>query len=360
MIARRKSSWGAMTGLALALAVVTHPAIAATADVAANPPPPQGSGQPSAFDVHEGTSYAVAVSPDGRWLAFYLQGSLWVVSTKGGAARRITDYYNDAHLPVWSPDGSRLAYYAYREGNYNLWTVRPDGSDARQLTLGEYDDREPVWSPDGATIAFASDRGGAYNIWAVDVAGGVPRQLTSGPREDRAPAWSNDGHTIAFSATQGGASALYSIPASGGAAVQLHAAPAGARFDAPSYAPDGRLAYVAQDATGSHLVMGDTPVSGGENVFPFRATWQGGQTYYISDGLIRRRSGTHLETVPFSARLEVTRPDYPRVQRDFTSTAPRRVVGIDHPALSPDGQKIAFVALGDLWVVSSQAASRNN
>ena len=316
MIARRKSSWGAMTGLALALAVVTHPAIAATADVAANPPPPQGSGQPSAFDVHEGTSYAVAVSPDGRWLAFDLQGSLWVVSTKGGAARRITDYYNDAHLPVWSPDG--------------------------------------------ATIAFASDRGGAYNIWAVDVAGGVPRQLTSGPREDRAPAWSNDGHTIAFSATQGGASALYSIPASGGAAVQLHAAPAGARFDAPSYAPDGRLAYVAQDATGSHLVMGDTPVSGGENVFPFRATWQGGQTYYISDGLIRRRSGTHLETVPFSARLEVTRPDYPRVQRDFTSTAPRRVVGIDHPALSPDGQKIAFVALGDLWVVSSQAASRNN
>lgn len=339
--------------LAAAQAVLTPP-VTAAADPSPNPPPPAGSGQPVAFDVHQGTSYSVAVSPDGRWLAFDLQGSLWVLAAEGGTAHRITDYFGDAHLPVWSPDGSRLAYYAFREGNYHLWSVRPDGSDAQPLTQGDHDDREPAWSPDGSTIAFASDRGGAYNIWTIDASGGTPRQLTSGPREDRAPSWSVDGKTIAFSATQAGASALYSVAVSGGVAAQLRAAPVGARFDAPSYAPDGQLAYVVLDASGSRLVVGDAPVSASENVFPFRATWQGGQAWYTSDGVIRRRSGTQLATVPFAAQLEATRPDYVRARRDFTSTAPRRVLGIQHPALSPDGQKIAFVALGDLWLVSSR------
>jgi Tol biopolymer transport system component/imidazolonepropionase-like amidohydrolase len=346
-----------MTVLSRAVAGLILAALAGTsaaAQVPANPPPPQGSGAPIAFDVHEGTSYAVAVSPDGRWLAFDLQGSLWVVASAGGPARRITDYYNDAHLPVWAPDGSRLAYYAYRDGNYNLWTVRPDGGDARELTQGEHDDRDPAWSPDGRTIAFASDRGGAYAIWLLDAAGGTPRPLTSGAREDRAPAWSADGATIAFAGTAGSTSAIYTVPAGGGTPVQVKPAPAGARFDAPSFAPDGRLAYVAQDAAGSRLVIGDAPVSGSENVFPFRATWQGGQAWYISDGLIRRRAGAKRATVPFTARLEVTRPDYVRARRDFTSTAPRRVLGVDHPALSPDGKRIAFVALGDVWLVSSE------
>jgi hypothetical protein len=160
------------------------------APLAAHAVPPirrRQAGGTTAFDVHAGTSYSVSVSPDGQWLAFDLQGSLWVVPAKGGEARRITDYFNDAHLPVWSPDGSRLAYYAYRDGDYDLWTVRPDGSDARQLTHGEDDDRDPAWSPDGKTVAFASDRDGSYDIWAVDVASGATRRSPEGPREDRAP-----------------------------------------------------------------------------------------------------------------------------------------------------------------------------
>jgi Tol biopolymer transport system component len=177
----------------------------------ANLPPPGGE-TPVAFDVHAGTSYAVSVSPDGQWLAFDLQGSLWVIPAKGGEAKRITDYFNDAHLPTWSPDGSRIAYYAYRDGDYDLWTAKADGSDARQLTHGEFDDREPSWSPDGKSIAFASERGGGYDIWTVDVATGALTQLTKGPREDRAPAWSADSGTIVFS----GAGSLYSVPAKGG------------------------------------------------------------------------------------------------------------------------------------------------
>jgi WD40 repeat protein len=335
---------GAVSVAALALAT-TSPACAAAPSIRR-----RRAGATQAFDVHEGTSYSVSVSPDGQWLAFDLQGSLWV-SRQGGAAKRITDYFNDAHLPVWSPDGSRLAYYAYRDGDYDLWTVRPDGSDARQLTHGEDDDRDPAWSPDGKTVAFASDRDGSYDIWAVDVASGATRQITRcarGPRPRMERGWPD--HRI-FRYGRRAERHLHR-PASGGEATALRA-PSGAHYDAPSYGPKGELAYVCAGQCGQP--SGDRRQAGqrqGECLsLPCRLA--GGSAYYISDGLIRRRSGT-VTTVPFSARLEATKPEYIRAKRDFTSTAPRRVLGIDHPTLSPDGQRIAFAALGDLWLVSSQ------
>ena len=56
--------------------------------------------------VHEGTSMAVAVSPDGRMLAVDLQGSIWTLPAAGGAATRITDIFNDARQPTFSPTAS--------------------------------------------------------------------------------------------------------------------------------------------------------------------------------------------------------------------------------------------------------------
>lgn len=336
------------TGLALGVAFALS--AQARASAPANPPPPGGE-TPIPVSVHAGTSYAVAASPDGKWLAFDLQGSLWILPSKGGEARRITDYFNDAHLPTWSPDSAQLAYYAFRDGKYDLWTIRPDGTGRRQLTHGEFDDRDPAWSPDGKAIAFASERAGGYDIWRLDLANGQTTQLTSGPREDRNPAWSADGTTIVFSGSQGANTAIYAVAAGGGEARVLRPPVAGLRVDSPSLDRGGALAYVAQDADGSHLEIDGKRVSGEENVFPFRATWSGDTLVYVSDGVVRRRSGTRLATVPFTAQLEVTRPSYARAKRDFTSTAPRRVLGIDHPALSPAGDTIAFVALGDIYTV---------
>ena len=59
---------------------------------------------PVTVTVDEGTSIAVAVSPDGKMLAVDLQGSIWVLPATGGPAKRITDLFNDARQPVWSPE----------------------------------------------------------------------------------------------------------------------------------------------------------------------------------------------------------------------------------------------------------------
>jgi Tol biopolymer transport system component len=320
-------------------------------------------GERLAFDVHEGTSMSAAVSPDGRSLAVDLQGSLWIIPTRGGRAKRITDLFNDARQPVWSPDGKRITFFGYRDGTYDLYSIAPDGSDMRRLTEGVADDREPAWSPDGKFIAFSSDRSGAptasYDIWTLEVATGALRRITSGDGEDRLPTWSPDGRQIAFSSVRGPSTAIYAVTLADLRETVLKQG--AAKLDAPSWGPDGKLAYVASDAQGSRLEIDGVSVSGTENVFPFRVSWQPKQAfYYVSDGRIRRRSGGKLTTVPFAANLEVLRPQYARAKRDWDSTAPRRALGILKPTLSPDGKSIAFVALGDLYVVPVSGGKPTN
>ena len=133
--------------------------------------------------VHEGTSMSVAVSPDGRTLAIDMQGSIWTLPSTGGPATRITDVFNDARQPAWSPDGRWIAYFAYRDGGYDIWAVAPDGSNQHRLTWGTFDDREPAWSHDGTRLAFSSDRGDPlgsdYNIWVPDIRTGALAQVTT-------------------------------------------------------------------------------------------------------------------------------------------------------------------------------------
>lgn len=323
----------------------------------ANLPPPGGE-KPVAFDVHEGTSMAVSVSPDGKWLAVDLQGSLWIIPAKGGKAVRITDYFNDARQPVWAPDGKSLAYFAYREGGYDLWTVKPDGSDARKLTQGAYDDREPAFSPDGRMIAFSSDRSGNYDIWTLDLASGTITQVSRNPREDRMPTWSPDGARIAYSGTDGTKTGLYATTLATGVESPLRAVEG--KVDAPSFGPGGELAYVVQDASGSRLEIDGTTVSGTENVFPFRVSWGKTGYYYVADGKLRHRTGSKLATIPFAATLEYVKPQYARARRDWDSDAPRKALGIVHPTISPDGSRIAFVALGDLYMMSTKGGVPEN
>ena len=71
---------------------------------------------------------AAALSPDGRTVAIDLLGALWTYDAAGGPARRILEDGYDARLPVWAPDGKRLAFQAYHRDTWHLWVVNADGS----------------------------------------------------------------------------------------------------------------------------------------------------------------------------------------------------------------------------------------
>src|SRR5688572_28363048 len=159
------------------------------------PPSPKPAASPRTIDVtvREGTSMSVSISPDGRTIATDMQGSIWTMPATGGAMTRITDVFNDARQPRWSPDGRTIVFFAYRDGGYDIWAINPDGSNQRKLTWGTFDDREPIYSHDGTRIAFSSDRGAAlgsdYNIWTLDLKSGDLKQITKGDSEDFMPSW---------------------------------------------------------------------------------------------------------------------------------------------------------------------------
>ena len=136
-------------------------------------------------------------------------------------ATRLTDPFNDARQPTWSPDGQWITFFAYRDGGYAIWSIAPDGSKQHKLTWGPFDDREPVWSHDGTRLAFASDRGNPlgsdYNIWVMDVATGAFTQLTTDPAEDSMPTWSPDDQEIAFASTRDHGTAVWAVNVATGA-----------------------------------------------------------------------------------------------------------------------------------------------
>ena len=320
--------------------------------------------------VHEGTSMSVAVSPDGRTLAIDLQGSIWTLPSTGGAATRITDLFNDARQPTWSPDGKWITYFAYRDGGYDVWAIAPDGSNQHKLTWGPFDDREPIWSHDGTRVAFSSDRGSPlgsdYNIWTLDVRGGDLRQVTKNAADDYMPSWSPDDKEIAFASSREEGQAVWSVNVADGTERKVDAPSTAGRVDAPSWGPDGQIVYhvgrgggrgaAASGPESSRYELGRRSLTGSENVFAFRASWASPTTfYYVSDGKIRRRDikAQRADTIEFSATLQVTRAadTYVRRKRDFTSTVPRQALGIVRPAISPDGKQIAFAALGDIYVM---------
>ncbi|HKB13557.1 MAG TPA: amidohydrolase family protein [Vicinamibacterales bacterium] len=321
--------------------------------------------------VHEGTSMSVGVSPDGRTLAIDLQGSIWTLPAAGGTAKRITDVFNDARQPTWSPDGRWITFFAYRDGGYDIWAIAPDGSNQHKLTWGPFDDREPIWSHDGTRIAFSSDRGSPlgsdYNIWTLDVKSGALTQITKDPADDYMPSWSPDDKEIVFATTRDELQSLWVASVADGTERRLGAvSTGGGRMDAPSWGPDGEIVYHLAQGGGrgaggglpdaSRYEVGHKSITGTENVFAFRASWASKDTfYYVSDGKIRRRTigADRPETIEFSATLQVTRAagSYTRRKRDFTSTLAKQALGIVAPKLSPDGKQIAFAALGDIYVM---------
>ena len=310
--------------------------------------------------LREGTNMAAALSPDGRTVLLDLQGSLWSMPVSGGSATRLIEEYLDARQPSWSPDGKRVAFQGYADGVWHIYVMNADGSGVRAITSGAFDDREPSWSRDGSRIAFSSDRSGNYDIFDLDVAAGTVRQLTTNPANDYNPAYSPVNASIAFVTEREDRRGVWAIDAETRSERSL--APAAGVLSAPSWTPDGsKVIYNVIANYRSNLVLDGRELTRDEDVFPFRAQWISATEFlYTADGKVKRRSttGTAATPIEFTAAVSFTRTPYTPMKRDFDARGAQPVRGITSPVISPDGTQVAFLALGDLWLMPIGGTAR--
>jgi dipeptidyl aminopeptidase/acylaminoacyl peptidase len=128
--------------------------------------------------------------------------------------------------PSWSPDDKQVIYSRGGPEGQNLYLVSADGGAPRPFLAG--DGGLPVWSHDGTRIAFSSSRSGKFqllralglaqpiNIWTANAGGGDVRQVTDSSVNFVDASWSPDGTQLAFTAFPG--PRVMTVPASGGEA----------------------------------------------------------------------------------------------------------------------------------------------
>jgi eukaryotic-like serine/threonine-protein kinase len=112
-------------------------------------------------------------------------------------ARPITERqsrFNEVHL---SPDGRHLGA-TITGANDEIWIGDVERDTFARLAFG-WNNSSPVWSPDGTRVAFSSDRAGAYNLFLQPADGSAPpERVTSGANVQLSSSWSPDGRILAF------------------------------------------------------------------------------------------------------------------------------------------------------------------
>ncbi|MCP1727593.1 Tol biopolymer transport system component/imidazolonepropionase-like amidohydrolase [Natronospira proteinivora] len=344
------------------------------------------------FQTDEGSWISVDIHPDGETLLFDLLGDLYTMPLAGGKAAPLLVGPAFESQAIYSPDGRHIAFISDRDGNENLWLARSDGTQARPLS--RLDDNteftSPEWSADGESVLVSRIRPdfGALRIWQYPVDGSKARQITEA-RESPEQAREERISTVGAAAASDGEYLYYARRAGfvkpggefrpweivrrhldSGQETAIITAPGGALR--PVLSPDDRfLAYVTRQDGQSALRLRDldngqdrelaAPLQDDQqdawatmDLMPRHAFTPDGESlvYHGRDGKLRRidiNSG-QTQILPFQVDVELAIG--PSMHQAIeVETGPVRARLIQSPALSPDGQRIAFTAMSGLYVM---------
>ncbi len=170
--------------------------------------------------------------------------------------------------PVWSPDGTRIAFSRTSEdGSTGIWVMNADGSGEHRLTVNRRGlDEQPSWSPDGRTIVFSRVRfqttepdpvasEDARDLYAIPADGGDPVVVLGGRTDDFAPAWSPDGTRIAFTRLAHGIPEIWTLEPGDGVPSRLTSYARGAWRAV--WTPDGAHLLLLEVGGGVSVVSAD-------------------------------------------------------------------------------------------------------
>ncbi len=292
-------------------------------------------------------------SPDGRYFVHTdsESGDLVIRDLKSGESRLLTrdagagGHYVSAFAPVFSPDGSQVAYQWWSDPKTSLRLIGSDGSNMRVLMDSTQRPIPVAWSPDGKWIALGLwNQDNSTQIALISAVDGAVTQLKStGWKRPGIGGFSPDGRFLVYSLPDSNPSAsdggIFAIAADGGQETALVQGPATDKQ--PRWTPDGRAVVFASDRSGANglwsiRVANGKPQGSPElvranvgDIYPFGFD-QNGSYYY---GTYNRQVDVYFSGIDPETLDTVTEPV--RVADKF--------VGSNWgPAWSPDGQFIAF------------------
>ena len=131
-----------------------------------------------------------AISPDGSTIAFSYNADIYAVATNGGKATRLTTHSAYDAKPVWSHDGSKIAFSSNRNGNFDVFVMSSKGENVKRLTFHSADDWPSDFSQKDDAVWFNSIRMDSQKsllfhqlgeLYSVGLDANAPKQLLSIP-----------------------------------------------------------------------------------------------------------------------------------------------------------------------------------
>ena len=367
-------------------------------------------------------------SPDGAWLAYSVttanveadkqQSDLWRVSWDGARRQALTRTPEASEwLPLWSPDGRKLAFLSDRGGEdavTQIWIMSATGGRARRLTDFPGGVEDFVWAPDGRRLAviandperpagtpapanpppIVTDRyqfkedGRGYlthrrmHLYVFDLSTRTARLLTPGDHDEQLPAWSPDGRTIAYVTKRGVDpdrtlnSDIYLISPDGGAERQLTTFP-GSDLDPywesrPSWSPDStRIAYLQSgedrwiyyapwQLAVVEIESGRASVPAPIDLCFYKPRWSPDGRSVLA--LIEHNRVTHLSRIDVESGAVTSLTHGPRFEYDFAIAANGRVAtlgGDDHHPYeisAVEGEGLRALTAHNAWLAEMRLA----
>ena len=358
---------------------------------------PPGVARTVKLDTRTGTWMSVDVSPDGKTLVFDLLGDLYLLPMAGGDAKPLTTSMAWDHQARFSPDGKRIAYVTDAGGGDNVWVMNADGSGARAVTSEDYRLlNNPVWHPNGQYIAarkhYTGTRSaGSGEIWLYHLDGGKGVQLNEKPNWQKdlgEPAISSDGQWLYYSRdTTPGNTFEYNKDSNkeifrifrqslaDGSVEPFVTGPGGAIRPVPS--PDGKyLAFVRRVRNQSTLFLkdlktGEEKPAWGELERDLQEAWS---VYGVYPSFAWTPDSRHVvvwaqgklwkvepfkgtaENIPFHVQHTREVRDALRVPQ-VVSPDQFDVKQLRWATVSPDGSRVVFSALGQLYIKDLKESS---
>jgi len=316
-----------------------------------------------------------AISPDGKAVAFSYHGDLWVVPVAGGTATPLT--LNPAYdtTPIWSPDGSRIAFASDRYGNFDVYVMPATGGEATRLTIHSADEIPTSFTPDGKAVLFSAPRldsntnvqfptGAQPELYRVALTGGMPDQILSTPA--MYAAFDHDGKRLAYSDQKGYEMEWRKHDNSSFArdvwiwdvAANTHTRMTELGHDdrQPVWAPGEKALFFLSERSGSfnvwRLELSDPghPVQVTDHrghPVRFLSVSAAGDLCYTWDGAIWVRPAGASSSRKLEVAVATDGRQNPVEHEDVTEQ-------LSEFDVSPDGKEIAFIARGEVFASSTE------